>query len=97
MAPGMADAAAPDTRLDELVAFYRDAIGLPEIGGFRDHAGYDGVFLDVPGTGAFDAGGASTVANCGIPDLRAASTETARQKSPVTFGAYSLATNEIAV
>jgi catechol 2,3-dioxygenase-like lactoylglutathione lyase family enzyme len=39
-------------RLDELVAFYRDAIGLPEIGGFRDHAGYDGVFLAVPGTGA---------------------------------------------
>src|SRR3954451_6535848 len=39
-------------RLDELVAFYRDRLGLPEIGGFRDHDGYDGVFLDVPGTGA---------------------------------------------
>jgi catechol 2,3-dioxygenase-like lactoylglutathione lyase family enzyme len=39
-------------RLDELVAFYRDAIGLPEIGGFHDHAGYDGVFLDIPGTGS---------------------------------------------
>ena len=39
-------------RLDELVAFYRDGIGLPEIGGFRDHAGYDGVFLAVPGTAA---------------------------------------------
>jgi catechol 2,3-dioxygenase-like lactoylglutathione lyase family enzyme len=39
-------------RLDELVAFYRDAIGLPQIGGFRDHAGYDGVFLGVPGTRA---------------------------------------------
>ena len=39
-------------RLDELVAFYRDGLGLPEIGGFRDHAGYDGVFLEVPGTGA---------------------------------------------
>jgi predicted N-acetyltransferase YhbS len=39
-------------RLDELVAFYRDGIGLIEIGGFRDHDGYDGVFLDVPGTGA---------------------------------------------
>jgi len=39
-------------RLDELVAFYRDGIGLPEIGGFRDHDGYDGVFLDLPGTGA---------------------------------------------
>ena len=39
-------------RLQELVAFYRDGIGLTEIGGFRDHAGYDGVFLAVPGTGA---------------------------------------------
>jgi catechol 2,3-dioxygenase-like lactoylglutathione lyase family enzyme len=39
-------------RLDELVPFYRDGIGLPEIGGFRDHDGYDGVFLAVPGSGA---------------------------------------------
>jgi GNAT superfamily N-acetyltransferase len=39
-------------RLDEVVAFYRDGLGLPEIGGFRDHGGYDGVFLDIPGTGA---------------------------------------------
>lgn len=39
-------------RLDEVVAFYRDGIGLTEIGGFRDHEGYDGVFLAVPGTGA---------------------------------------------
>ena len=39
-------------RLEELVAFYRDGIGLPEIGRFIDHDGYDGVFLDLPGTGA---------------------------------------------
>jgi catechol 2,3-dioxygenase-like lactoylglutathione lyase family enzyme len=39
-------------RLAELVAFYRDGIGLREIGGFRDHEGYDGVFLELPGTGA---------------------------------------------
>ena len=39
-------------RLDELLAFYRDGIGLPELGGFRGHDGYDGVFLDLPGTGA---------------------------------------------
>jgi catechol 2,3-dioxygenase-like lactoylglutathione lyase family enzyme len=39
-------------RLDELVRFYRDGLGLPEIGGFSDHDGYDGVFLEVPGTGA---------------------------------------------
>jgi catechol 2,3-dioxygenase-like lactoylglutathione lyase family enzyme len=39
-------------RLDELVAFYRDGIGLEEIGGFRGHDAYDGVFLAVPGTNA---------------------------------------------
>src|SRR6266508_1256199 len=39
-------------RLDEVVAFYRDGIGLREIGGFRDHDGYDGVFLGLPGTQA---------------------------------------------
>jgi catechol 2,3-dioxygenase-like lactoylglutathione lyase family enzyme len=47
-------------RLDEVVAFYRDAVGLHEIGSFRDHDGYDGVFLAIPGTGAhleFTAGG----------------------------------------
>ncbi|HKC28944.1 MAG TPA: ABC transporter substrate-binding protein, partial [Jatrophihabitans sp.] len=52
-------------------------------------------FAMVGSMGAFDAGGASTVTQCGIPDIRAASTETARQKAPVTFGAYSLATSEI--
>lgn len=47
-------------RLDELVHFYRDGIGLTEIGAFRDHDGYDGVFLALPGSGAhleFTAGG----------------------------------------
>jgi ribosomal protein S18 acetylase RimI-like enzyme len=39
-------------RLDEVLAFYRDGLGLTEVGGFRDHDGYDGVFLEVPGTGA---------------------------------------------
>lgn len=39
-------------QLDEVVSFYRDGVGLAEIGGFRDHDGYDGVFLAVPGTGA---------------------------------------------
>ena len=39
-------------RLEEVVAFYRDGLGLTEIGRFRDHDGYDGVFLDIPGTGA---------------------------------------------
>jgi catechol 2,3-dioxygenase-like lactoylglutathione lyase family enzyme len=47
-------------RLAEVVAFYRDGIGLTEVGGFQDHDGYDGVFLAVPGTSAhleFTAGG----------------------------------------
>jgi ribosomal protein S18 acetylase RimI-like enzyme len=47
-------------RLAEVVAFYRDGIGLREIGAFRHHAGYDGVFLELPRTGAhleFTAGG----------------------------------------
>src|SRR5689334_12692796 len=47
-------------RLPAVVAFYRGGLGLREIGGFRDHAGYDGVFLEVPGTGAhleFTSGG----------------------------------------
>jgi catechol 2,3-dioxygenase-like lactoylglutathione lyase family enzyme len=39
-------------RLSEVAAFYRDRLGLVEVGGFRDHAGYDGVFLELPGTGA---------------------------------------------
>ena len=39
-------------RLDELVRFYRDGIGLVEVGGFREHDGYSGVFLEIPGTGA---------------------------------------------
>jgi ribosomal protein S18 acetylase RimI-like enzyme len=39
-------------RLDEVVAFYRDGLGLPEVGRFAGHDGYDGVFLAVPGTAA---------------------------------------------
>jgi catechol 2,3-dioxygenase-like lactoylglutathione lyase family enzyme len=47
-------------RLDEVVAFYSDGLGLREIGRFHDHDGYDGVFLELPGTGAhleFTTGG----------------------------------------
>jgi GNAT superfamily N-acetyltransferase/catechol 2,3-dioxygenase-like lactoylglutathione lyase family enzyme len=39
-------------RLDDVVRFYRDGLGLVESGRFRDHEGYDGVFLVVPGTQA---------------------------------------------
>jgi catechol 2,3-dioxygenase-like lactoylglutathione lyase family enzyme len=48
-------------KLDEVVAFYRDGVGLPEVGRFEDHDGYRGVFLDLPGTAAhleLTAGGA---------------------------------------
>lgn len=47
-------------RLEEVVRFYRDGLGLPELGSFRDHGGYDGVFLGLPGTEAhleFTSGG----------------------------------------
>jgi catechol 2,3-dioxygenase-like lactoylglutathione lyase family enzyme len=47
-------------RLAEVVAFYRDRLGLPELGRFTNHDGYDGVFLGIPGTAAhleFTAGG----------------------------------------
>jgi len=52
-------------------------------------------FAMVGSMGAFDAGGASTVSKCGIPDIRATATETSRQRTNVTFEAYSLATNLI--
>jgi catechol 2,3-dioxygenase-like lactoylglutathione lyase family enzyme len=39
-------------QLKAVTRFYRDGIGLVEMGRFRDHDGYDGVFLGVPGTGA---------------------------------------------
>lgn len=48
-------------RLEEIVGFYRDGIGLRQIGSFQGHDGYDGVFLEIPGTGAhleFTTGGA---------------------------------------
>lgn len=52
-------------------------------------------FAMVGSFGAFDAGGASTVAKCGIPDLRAGTTETARTNVPNVFGTYSLRVNQI--
>ena len=63
LAVGVPDAlrvARHTERLREVVAFYRDRLGLTEVGGFEDHDGYDGVFLAVPGTGAhleFTSGG----------------------------------------
>jgi ribosomal protein S18 acetylase RimI-like enzyme len=39
-------------QLEAVTAFYRDRVAFPELGGFADHEGYDGVILAVPGTGA---------------------------------------------
>jgi GNAT superfamily N-acetyltransferase len=39
-------------RLDEIVMFYREGLGLPQIDHFAGHAGYEGVMLQLPGTGA---------------------------------------------
>jgi catechol 2,3-dioxygenase-like lactoylglutathione lyase family enzyme len=41
--------ARPTDRLDEVVRFYRDGIGLEVVGAFEGHAGYDGVMLGLPG------------------------------------------------
>jgi catechol 2,3-dioxygenase-like lactoylglutathione lyase family enzyme len=40
--------ARPTDRLEEVVAFYRDGLGLRELGRFSDHEGYDGVMLGLP-------------------------------------------------
>jgi len=39
-------------RLDDVVVFYRDGLGLPELTRFADHDGYSGVMLGLPGTQA---------------------------------------------
>jgi catechol 2,3-dioxygenase-like lactoylglutathione lyase family enzyme len=41
--------ARPTDRLDEVVRFYRDGLGLEVVGSFEGHAGYDGVMLGLPG------------------------------------------------
>lgn len=42
--------ARPTDQLDAIRRFYRDGLGLPELGSFASHAGYDGVFIGLPGT-----------------------------------------------
>ena len=44
---------------------------------------------------AFDDGGATTVANCGIPDLRAISVNPARVASPVSYGTDSISVPKV--
>ena len=41
--------ARPTARLDEVVRFYRDGLGLTVIDAFAGHAGYTGVMLGLPG------------------------------------------------
>jgi catechol 2,3-dioxygenase-like lactoylglutathione lyase family enzyme len=41
--------ARPTDRLEQVVAFYRDGIGLPVIDSFQGHAGYSGIMLGLPG------------------------------------------------
>jgi len=42
--------ARPTDQLDDVVRFYHEGLGLPEIGRFAGHAGYRGVLLGLPGT-----------------------------------------------
>jgi catechol 2,3-dioxygenase-like lactoylglutathione lyase family enzyme len=42
--------ARPTDKLDEVVRFYRDGLGLVELGHFEGHSGYDGVMLGLPGS-----------------------------------------------
>ena len=41
--------ARPTDRLEEVVRFYREGLGLRVLGSFEGHAGYDGVMLGLPG------------------------------------------------
>jgi ABC-type branched-subunit amino acid transport system substrate-binding protein len=54
-----------------------------------------GAFAMVGSLGAFDAGGAQTATQCGIPDIRALATEDARQKAHVMYSAYALTSREV--
>jgi len=41
--------ARPTNNLKAVVAFYKEALGLKELGSFSGHDGYDGVMLGLPG------------------------------------------------
>jgi catechol 2,3-dioxygenase-like lactoylglutathione lyase family enzyme len=41
--------ARPTDRLEEVIGFYRDGLGLEVLGSFEDHEGFDGVMLGHPG------------------------------------------------
>ena len=42
--------ARPTDRLEEVVAFYTDGLGLQQLARFEGHAGYDGVLVGLPGS-----------------------------------------------
>jgi catechol 2,3-dioxygenase-like lactoylglutathione lyase family enzyme len=42
--------ARPTDQLDEVVRFYREGLGLAELGRFEGHSGYDGVMFGLPGS-----------------------------------------------
>ncbi|MCY7302907.1 MAG: VOC family protein [Thermoleophilia bacterium] len=42
--------ARPTDRLAEVVEFYKNGVGLVELGRFDGHSGYDGVMLGLPGS-----------------------------------------------
>jgi ABC-type branched-subunit amino acid transport system substrate-binding protein len=52
-------------------------------------------FAEVGSIGAYDGGGASTVAGCGIPDLRTLFTEPARYSSAVSYSADASRVSEV--
>jgi catechol 2,3-dioxygenase-like lactoylglutathione lyase family enzyme len=43
--------ARPTDKLEACVRFYVEGLGLKRLGGFEKHAGYDGVFIGLPGYG----------------------------------------------
>ena len=46
--------ARPARDLARSTRFYRDLVGLPVLGGFEGHDGYDGVFFGLPGGGELE-------------------------------------------
>lgn len=48
--PAQVRIARPTDQLESVIAFYRDALGLPELYRFSGHSGYDGIMLGLPGS-----------------------------------------------
>jgi len=46
--PAQIRVARPTNRFDEVIAFYRDGLGMPELDRFAAHDGYDGIMLGIP-------------------------------------------------